>query len=123
MRSLTHVVAVIERKIWRARDEYTAGIDQLLGYLAYADTRAAYVLLIRRQDVSSVVEQVKALTLSHSSCVDEQSPPGVGRIDYRFHATGDPDGPPIGPEECHTGPQSWPPSRLPARPARPDRPL
>lgn len=84
---------MIERKIWRARDGYTAGIDQLLGYLTYADTRTAYVLLIRRQDVSSVVEHVKALTLSHSSCVDEQSPPGVGRIDYRFHATGDPEQP------------------------------
>jgi hypothetical protein len=84
------VVGVFEFKVWDTESEFKDGIDQLLSYLPYRDTRCAYVLLIRKQGHSAVVEKTKRWLREHSNCDDPQVPDGDWRVDYRYHATGDP---------------------------------
>src|SRR5437762_10375807 len=51
-------VFIGECKIWDGPKTLTDAIDQILGYLAWRDTRAAVVIFIRRKDIGAVVEKI-----------------------------------------------------------------
>lgn len=84
------VVCVIEFKQWSTERSFKDSIDQLLSYLTYRDTRAAIVLLIRRQDVGAIIDKTKQWLLGHGNCDDQDIPAGRWRSDFLYHATGDP---------------------------------
>ncbi|WP_148083413.1 hypothetical protein [Micromonospora sp. Llam0] len=84
------VVGVIELKNWSSEQNFKDGVDQLLSYLTYRDTRAAIVLLIRNERVSTVIAKTKQWLLEHTNCVDQDMPDGLWRSNFHYHATGDP---------------------------------
>jgi hypothetical protein len=83
------LVGIIECKVWHSKTKFKNGIDQVLSYLTYGDTQVAYVVFIRKQNVTKVVNALKQTMYSHDNCADGELPPGRDRIDFHYHATAD----------------------------------
>jgi hypothetical protein len=56
---------IAECKIWKGAEVFTSTIDQLLGYLAWRDTKAAIVLFSRNKNLSEVLAQIPDLVRKH----------------------------------------------------------
>ena len=92
VRRSDHIIAaIIECKIWRSPAEFSAGLDQLMSYLTHSDQRAAYVLFIRDQPVTSIRQRARELAANHANYAETAGMAGPDVIEFRFHATGDPD--------------------------------
>jgi hypothetical protein len=84
------LVGIVECKVWHSETKFKDGIDQVLSYLTHRDTRVAYIVFIRTQNVSQVVDALKQTMLDHENCADNELPTGRDSIDFRYHATADP---------------------------------
>jgi hypothetical protein len=67
----------------------TSALDQLLGYLAWRDTKAALLLLIRDANVSAVTDKALAAISSHPNHKRPGKVSTEERHDFVLHATGD----------------------------------
>ena len=74
-------IFIAECKFWGGPASLTGAIDQLLGYLAWRDTKAAVLLFSRNQDFSAVVGQLEPVVSAHPNFVREA--PGAGETEYR----------------------------------------
>jgi hypothetical protein len=61
------LIGIIECKVWHSEPKFRDGIDQALSYLTAVDTRAAYVVFIRRQEVTPIVTTLKKAMLDHAN--------------------------------------------------------
>ena len=68
----------------------TDAIDQVLGYLAWRDTRAAVVIFVRRKDFGAVVEKIPTTVTQHPHYRRELGQKGAAEWHYRFVQPGDP---------------------------------
>jgi len=84
------LVGIIECKVWHSERKFRDGIDQVLSYLPYEDTRVAYVVFIKQQTVTPIIEVLKRTMFEHDNCADTELPTGTGPINFVFHATADP---------------------------------
>lgn len=67
----------------------TEALDQLLGYLAWRDTKAALLLFIRDANVSAVAGQALATIKDHPNCKRPGKTSSEERHDFVFRAAGD----------------------------------
>ena len=58
-------VFIGECKIWKGPDTLTKTIDQILGYLAWRDTKAAVLMFVRNKNFTAVLDQIDALVEQH----------------------------------------------------------
>lgn len=85
-----HNPFVGECKVWRGPKQFSAAIDQVLGYTVWRDTKAALILLIKSGDASDVITKADQRIREHSSFVSARSPQDAqSRRDYLLHATDD----------------------------------
>lgn len=83
-------VFVAECKIWRGAKTVRAGLDQLLGYLAWRDTKAALILLIRDGEPTDVIKKAVSEIENHPNVVSSHgTAEDGGRYDFVLHANGD----------------------------------
>lgn len=87
------LVGIIECKVWHSERKFRDGIDQVLSYLPHEDTRVAYVVFIKQQNVTQIIEGLKRTMLDHENCADTELPTETGRVTFAFHATADPSWP------------------------------
>jgi hypothetical protein len=83
---------IAECKIWGGARKFRDAVDELLGYLAWRDTKAAIVLFIRQRDVSAIIDKADTVIRSHPN-LKRSGPEGgdpVTRRDYALHQSGDP---------------------------------
>jgi hypothetical protein len=66
-------IFIAELKFWDGPQSLTNATDQLLGYLAWRNTRTAVVLLSKYQDFTSVLNQIEP-TLREHSCFKSVEP-------------------------------------------------
>jgi hypothetical protein len=66
-------------------------VDQLLGYLTWRDTKAALVLFIRDDDVTTVLAKARATIEEHPNFKWPGQIRTEERVDFVLHAHGDPD--------------------------------
>lgn len=64
-------------------------LTQLLGYLAWRDTKAALLLFIRHADVSAVTGKALTAIQSHPNCKRQGETSSEERHDFVFSAVGD----------------------------------
>lgn len=95
-------VFVGELKRYDGPGSVTKALDQLLGYLTWADDKAAYLPIIDRSDVTDALRKIDDAIMAHANCVGslperrlETSPrdarPALDRRrDYVFKSTTDP---------------------------------
>src|SRR2546422_484897 len=79
-----------ECKIWDGPKTLTDAIDQVLGYLAWRDTRAAVVIFVGRKDFGAVVEKIPTTVTQHPQYRRELGQKGAAEWHYRFVQPGDP---------------------------------
>ncbi|MCW6003768.1 hypothetical protein K1W54_04125 [Micromonospora sp. CPCC 205371] len=84
------LVGIIECKVWHSERKFREGIDQVLSYLPPEDTRVAYVVFIKQQTVTPIIEVLRRTMFDHDNCADTELPTGTGPINFAFHATADP---------------------------------
>jgi hypothetical protein len=85
-------IFIAECKIWKSIKTIGEGLDQLLSYLVWRDTKAALLLFVRRKNFSEVVGKAEGQIKLHTNFKrvgPHQGEPG-SRSDYVFHANGDP---------------------------------
>src|SRR6266550_631819 len=78
-----------ECKIWDGPKSLTDAINQVLGYLAWRDTRAAVVIFVRRMDFGAVVEKIPTTVTQHPHYRRELGQKGAAEWHYRFVLPGD----------------------------------
>jgi hypothetical protein len=82
-------VFIAECKVWESADKLKEGIDQLLSYAGWRDTKCAILLFVRQRNVTAIVETAEKVFKSHECYVGEK--PAVGETErrYIFHWPGD----------------------------------
>jgi len=85
-------IFIAECKIWKSVKTIGEGLDQLLSYLVWRDTKAALLLFVRRRNFSEIVSRAEAQIELHKNFKRVGPPQGEtgSRRDYVFHANGDP---------------------------------
>jgi hypothetical protein len=67
------VVFIAECKIWRGEKKFIEGIDQLLKYLTWRDSKTAYIVFVPNKDFSSVLHQINGLVMGHGNYIKSLS--------------------------------------------------
>jgi len=83
-------VFIAECKIWKSLPEFKRAIDQLLGYLAWRDNKAAIILFVRNKNVSSVIEKARNALMAHPQHLRQASDIG-GAPSWVYHQSMDPE--------------------------------
>ncbi len=84
----TGAVFIAECKFWSGSKGLSKAVDQLLGYLVWRDTKSALILLIREQDVTSVLAKTETAITQHPR-YKRRSDDISGFPVYIFHQEGD----------------------------------
>lgn len=84
-------IFIAECKIWKGPKTVRDGLDQLLSYLVWRDTKAALLLFIRTGDETAIITKSLAEFEAHPNCKrGGATGNGAGeRHDFVFHANGD----------------------------------
>lgn len=69
LRYNSSVVFIAECKIWRGEKQFKEGIDQLLSYLTWRDSKTAYIVFVPNKEFSGVLDQIDDLVAGHSNFV------------------------------------------------------
>ena len=87
-------ILVAECKIWRDKSgpgTMTEALDQLLGYLAWDDSRAGLLLFIRASRPTTVIAKATKAIMQHPDFLHEDGTAVIGeRHDYVFRSRADP---------------------------------
>ncbi len=81
---------IAECKIWKGAKVFTETIDQILGYLTWRDAKAAIMMFVPNQDISSVIKTADETTMKHSNFVRKLEVVDKGWTNYLFHLENDP---------------------------------
>jgi len=79
-----------ECKIWDGPKTLTDAIGQVLGYLAWRDTRAAVILFVRRTDFGAVREKIPQTVAEHAQFQRKLGYESGAEWHYKFVQPGDP---------------------------------
>jgi hypothetical protein len=78
------ILFIAECKIWRSDDYFLKGIDQLLSYLTWRDTKTSYIIFSKNRDVTRVIAQSKQLIQSHPNFIAIERSISDSCIKFRF---------------------------------------
>ena len=74
---------IAECKIWRGPKGVVDGLDQLLSYLVWRDSKAALITFIKTADPAATIEKLHEAVAAHPSCVlAKQATDPASRADY-----------------------------------------
>ena len=79
-----------ECKIWGGPKTLSDAIGQVLGYLAWRDTKAAVIMFVRRKDFTSVLDKIPAAVEAHALHRASLGRNGESEWRYRFAQPNDP---------------------------------
>lgn len=65
---------VAECKIWKGRKNFTAAIEQLLGYLTWRDSKTALLIFSRNRDFKGVLQAAKEALSEDDRCINLNEP-------------------------------------------------
>ena len=77
-------IFIAECKFWTGPTGLTKALDQMLGYTAWRDTKAALLVFNRDRKMSTVVDGVAKTVRDHSNCKREQSRNSETEFRYAF---------------------------------------
>lgn len=75
-------VFIGECKFWKGQEAFSKTIDQLLGYLAWRDTKAAIILFNKNKDLTAVLGKVQETVKAHPNFLREAKPPAETEFRY-----------------------------------------
>ena len=77
-------IFIAECKFWTGPAGLTKALDQLLGYTAWRDTKAALLVFNRRTNMSTVLERVPAAVRAHPNYKAERTTNSETEFRYVF---------------------------------------
>jgi len=77
-------IFIAECKIWRGEAYFKEGLNQLLSYLTWRDSKTSYIIFSRNQDINSVIEKAKKLLTEKQNYVKEVRTNSESSIQYKF---------------------------------------
>lgn len=77
-------IFIAECKIWRTEDYFSEGIDQLLSYLTWRDSKTSYIIFSKNLDVSNVIKRARELSEVHPNFIREEEHISVSCVRYIF---------------------------------------
>jgi hypothetical protein len=80
---------ISECKIWRGDEYFLKGIDQLLNYLTWRDTKTSYIIFSKNVDVKRVINRSKELVQAHPNFMAMEKTMSDSCITYRFKQNGE----------------------------------
>ncbi len=83
------ILYIAECKIWRDEKYFIDGIDQLLNYLGWRDSKTSYIVFSKNINVTRVISNTKRLTESHSNFIRKESDISESCIRYMFRHKAD----------------------------------
>jgi len=90
LRYETSNVFISECKFWSGPKGLIEGIDQLLGYLTWRDSKACLVIFVANQDFSAVLASIRQTVPTHPQFVRHVADHGESWFEYRLALPGDP---------------------------------
>jgi hypothetical protein len=78
------ILFIAECKIWRSDDYFLKGVDQLLSYLTWRDTKTSYIIFSKNRDVTKVIAQSKQLIQSHPNFIAIEKSISDSCVKYRL---------------------------------------
>lgn len=85
---------IAECKIWRDKNNFIEGIDQLLSYLTWRDSKTSYIIFSKNLNVTNVIERTKKLIGTHPNHIGKHEEISESCTRYRFKQVSD------GTKEC-----------------------
>jgi hypothetical protein len=82
-------VFVGECKWWSGQKGFSDGIDQLLSYLTWRDSKAALVIFVDRKEMSRVVETARRAVGEHRAFIGMDADGGETWLNFRLHLVED----------------------------------
>lgn len=83
-------VFIAECKIWKGREALSEAIDQLLGYLAWRDTKCALLIFSRNKNFTQVLDQIRPTIEAHVQFVRFDRADDQTRLRFTFRRQDDP---------------------------------
>ncbi len=83
-------IFIAECKIWKGEKLFLDGIDQLLKYLSWRDTKTSYIIFCKNRDFTNVIKKVYDIIKSHPNFVREVKIVGETCKIYKFRQVNDP---------------------------------
>lgn len=75
---------IAECKIWGTESYFTKGIEQLLSYLTWRDSKTSYIIFSKNKDVRNVIDKSRALLQADPRCIAKVSDISDSCTTYRF---------------------------------------
>lgn len=82
-------VFIAELKYWRGAKSLLDTFTQLLSYLTWRDSKAAVVVLVKNQNLSSVLESARNIVSEHGNFISHVDDKTETWFRYKFHIDGD----------------------------------
>jgi hypothetical protein len=83
------VVFIAECKFWDGIKAFFAGIDQLLGYLTWRDSKTAFIAFVGAVSISKVIDTVKEKIQEHPNYISDRGQSSENRLNYNFSLPSD----------------------------------
>lgn len=80
---------IAECKVWRGQKQFASGIDQLLSYTVWRDSKAALILFIRGTEATSVITKAGETLAAHPRFVLHSHNPDTGLEHYMMKSSTD----------------------------------
>ena len=79
-----------ECRFWHGPKKFDEGIEQLLGYTTWRDTKAAIILFITNKNATAAIDSAGDCLAAHPACKESPVPTDPHeRRDYRFASPAD----------------------------------
>lgn len=79
------IVFIAECKIWTGISNLKKGIDQLINYLTWRDTKTALIIFVNKGDIINVIETIKSQINTHSRFKKSVDQSDKSWINYEFY--------------------------------------
>jgi hypothetical protein len=83
------VVFIAECKFWSGEKKYLEGIDQLLKYLTWRDTKASIIVFVKQLDFTTILDKISKVTSEHPNYLRFVSKTDENWFNFEFHIIGD----------------------------------
>ena len=91
IKSREKTVFIAECKFWKTKRYFLEGIDQLLDYLSWRDTKTSYMVFCKNKGFTSALSKAMEYLWSHQNFIKEVKSMGESSLMCKFRQKDDPD--------------------------------
>jgi len=82
-------IFIAECKLWEGSQYFIKGIDQLLNYLSWRDTKTSYIIFNKKKNFSDIIKKAEGIIKKHTNFMRQIEVLDEGCIMYQFRHADD----------------------------------